>query len=207
MSKIFVISDLHFGHKNMALYRGFDSVEKHDDHIVKMWNSVVGKKDTVWVLGDLTMEKSSPYYNLDLLNGVKKIVLGNHDMPKPSHNLLMLQYVNSICGVVTDRKGRYMMTHIPVHPNELNRYSINIHGHLHSENIDDPRYINVSCENIDYTPIPLDDILDRRVLKKIFLKMAIMDCGLFEFRKRRRLKKELKQYNRPRNIFHPEMLK
>ena len=41
------ISDLHFGHKGLALnLRGFNSVEEHDSHIITMWNSVVtNKKD------------------------------------------------------------------------------------------------------------------------------------------------------------------
>ena len=59
MQKIFVISDLHFSHLNMALRRGFDNIEDHDNHIVEKWNSVVNSKDTVWILGDITMESQN----------------------------------------------------------------------------------------------------------------------------------------------------
>ena len=90
-TKVFVISDTHFGHKNMALYRGFSSVEEHDDYIVEKWNSVVGKRDTVYLLGDVTMEKATNYEILNKLNGVKKVVMGNHDIGK--HSKKLLEYV------------------------------------------------------------------------------------------------------------------
>ena len=156
--KVYIISDLHLGHKNMAIYRGFGSVEEHDQHIIDSWNSVVNKGDTIWILGDLTMEKSSEYYKLGLLNGNKKVVLGNHDMCKTSHNEKMLQYVNAVSGAVTDKKKGYVLTHIPIHPIELDRFKINIHGHLHEDIIGDERYINVCCEQLNYKPVLLNSL-------------------------------------------------
>ena len=82
MSNIFIIADLHLSHKNMAIKRGFKDETEHDNFIIEQWNSVVLKKDTVWILGDITMEKSTPYYLLNKLNGYKKVVLGNHDQPQ-----------------------------------------------------------------------------------------------------------------------------
>jgi calcineurin-like phosphoesterase family protein len=38
---------------------------------------------------------------------------------------------------------------------------INIHGHTHSRSIQDSRFINVSCENIGFTPIKLGDLLNK----------------------------------------------
>lgn len=35
MNKIRFISDLHFGHKNMAIRRGFKDEFEHDEHIIK----------------------------------------------------------------------------------------------------------------------------------------------------------------------------
>ena len=139
------------------MYRGFESVEEHDQHIIDCWNSVVTKGDTVWILGDISMEKSTEYHKLGLLKGYKKVVLGNHDMCKPSHNTEMLKYVNAICGAVTNKSKGYIMTHIPIHEFELTRFKKNIHGHVHKNTINDDRYVNVSCEAIDYTPILLTD--------------------------------------------------
>lgn len=169
MSRIFVISDLHFGHKNMAVKRGFETVEEHDEHIIAKWNSVVNKKDTVWILGDITMEKAN-FGILDRLQGIKNVILGNHDMPQ--HVPKMLEHVNKVCS--TWSKKNVILTHIPIHPRELQfRFRKNIHGHLHehkvmhtnlntgepSEIFEDERFVNVSCECVDFTPVPLNDLL------------------------------------------------
>ena len=159
MGNTFIISDLHFGHRNMAFHRGFQSVEEHDQHIIDCWNNVVTKGDTVWILGDISMEKATEYHKLGLLKGYKKVVLGNHDMCKPSHNVEMLKYVNAICGAVTNKSKGYILTHIPIHEFELQRFKKNIHGHVHENTISDSKYVNVSCEVINYTPQLLSDLL------------------------------------------------
>ena len=62
MSVIRYCSDPHFGHKNMAIRRGFKDEFEMNEHIVKCWNSVVSKKDVTYILGDITMEKATEYY-------------------------------------------------------------------------------------------------------------------------------------------------
>jgi calcineurin-like phosphoesterase family protein len=150
MGNIFLISDLHFGHRNMAIKRGFKDEIEHDNFIIQKWNSVVDKKDTVWILGDITMEKATSYPLLDKLNGFKKVVLGNHDQPQ--HIPALLKYVNSVCGLIK-YKG-FILSHCPIHETEIERYYKNIHGHVHENSLNDDRYINVSCEAVNYTPIP-----------------------------------------------------
>ncbi len=160
MSIVRFIADLHLGHTNMALHRGFSSVEEHDEHIIAKWNSVVTKRDITYILGDVTMEKSAPYPLLDRMNGVKHIVLGNHDRRQDAKRLL--QYAESIAGMI-QYKG-VMLTHCPIHPMELDyRFNKNIHGHIHEKVVllngsPDPRYICVSCEQVDYTPKTLQEL-------------------------------------------------
>jgi calcineurin-like phosphoesterase family protein len=164
MSIVRFIADLHFGHGNMAIKRGFATVEEHDEYIITKWNSVVNKRDITYILGDITMEKSTPYHLLDRLNGTKKVILGNHD--KPSHVPELLKYVNSVGGMV-QYKG-VVLTHCPIHPSELEyRFPFNVHGHIHDKQVMkmedgfeviDERYICVSCERINYTPKTLDEL-------------------------------------------------
>ncbi len=161
MSNVYAISDPHFGHENMAKRRGFSSVYDMDAYIIDKWNSVVNKRDTVWILGDITMEKTSPYYNLDALKGVKNVVLGNHDQPQ--HIPELLKYVNKVCGMMNMRKHSAILTHCPIHPQELDyRFGFNIHGHVHENTLEDRRYINVSCEAVDYTPQLLTTLIEER---------------------------------------------
>lgn len=175
----YFIGCLHLGHLNMARYRGFQDEYYHDENLIKCWNKVVNPKDIVWILGDITMEKTEPYYNLDLLNGIKKVVLGNHD--QAHHVPELLKYVDRVAGMV-DYKG-CALTHCPMHPSELSFYRANIHAHIHHINKlypcevpdsygresfilqnTDHKYINVDAKLIDYTPKTLNELLEQRNL-------------------------------------------
>lgn len=147
MSRVFLFSDPHFGHESMALKRGFKSAHEQDEFIIKNWNNQVSKRDLVYLLGDITMEKGD-YSVLNRLSGRKRIIGGNHDMPQ--HSKQLMEYVESISGMVK-YKG-FILTHCPIHESEIDRFRANIHGHIHDNVIEDARYINVSAEAIDYTP-------------------------------------------------------
>lgn len=159
MSKVYTIADLHFGHTNLIIHRGFNSVEEHDNLIISNWNKIITKRDVVYILGDICMEKDLYSQYLPKLNGIKNVVLGNHDMPQ--HMPSLMRYVNKVMGVY-DYKGG-VLTHCPVHPIEVQkgRYRFNIHGHIHEEVIHDERYICVSCEQVNYTPVLIEEILNK----------------------------------------------
>lgn len=160
MSVIRFCSDPHFSHRNMAIRRGFKDEIEMNEYIVTQWNKTVSKRDVTYILGDITMEKND-YEILNRLNGFKKIVLGNHD--KPQHSINLAHYVNSVAGMIDfkDKEfGKIILTHCPIHPQELQyRFSFNIHGHVHENSIDDKRYINVCMEMIDYTPKLLKELM------------------------------------------------
>jgi calcineurin-like phosphoesterase family protein len=112
----------------MAKRRGFSSIEEHDEHIIAKWNSVVNKRDVTYILGDMTMEKSSPYPLLDRLNGLKHVVLGNHDRRQDVPHLL--QYVESVGGMI-QYKG-VILTHCPIHPDPNLNIVSKKHSRTHS---------------------------------------------------------------------------
>lgn len=163
MSKVFFISDLHIGHKKIhefsgPLRGGVTSVEDHDAWILDRWNSVVEKRDTVWVLGDVCFDMEKLPL-LDKMFGNKILVLGNHD----KFDLPVYQkYFSKIYGFTT-YKGCWI-SHAPIHPEELrNRY--NIHGHVHHNTIPDQRYVNVCPEVLSGEPIEfarLQEIMSKR---------------------------------------------
>jgi calcineurin-like phosphoesterase family protein len=154
---VFFISDLHLGHENMAIKRGFSCADEMNEHIIKCWNSRIGKRDTIYILGDVTMEKKRDYPLLNILKGDKNVVLGNHDRRQDITE--MLKYVNSVAGMI-NYKSKIILTHCPIHPCELDyRFSHNIHGHVHENSLEDKRYINVSCEVVDYTPKIITELI------------------------------------------------
>lgn len=155
MGQVHVISDLHLGHNNLAIHRGFLNADIQDEYIISQWNSVITKRDTVWILGDITMEHHKHYYKLDMLNGIKNVVGGNHD--SPNHTKKMMVYINKYCGCYS-YKG-FIMTHIPIHESCLEgRFRKNIHGHIHEHDINNDKYINVSAEKLDYKPILINEL-------------------------------------------------
>ncbi len=155
----YFISDLHFGHENMAIKRGFSCADEMNEYIIQQWNSVVNKKDTVYCLGDITMEKTRDYPLLLRLNGFINVVLGNHDLRQ--HVPLLLEYVNSVAGMI-NYKSSIILTHCPIHPSEMDhRFTHNIHGHVHEKTLNDTRYVNVSCEAVNYIPKTLEQLIEK----------------------------------------------
>jgi calcineurin-like phosphoesterase family protein len=165
-----VCADTHFGHNNMAIKRGFNDSFYHDEYIVDHWNRNINKRDVTYILGDVTMEKRTNYDILDRLNGMKIVVLGNHD--DKNHVRSLLEHVDHVAGCVKLRvNGKSVfLTHVPVHPMEFDyRLDYNIHGHIHDLKVknqhgriwkDDSRYICVSMEQIKYIPKELNLLIN-----------------------------------------------
>ncbi len=160
MANVFLISDTHFGHKNICVFtredgsplRPWDDVEKMDEDMIERWNSVVRPNDVVYHLGDVVINRRS-LETLSRLHGDKRLILGNHDI---FDNSDYLRYFKRLHG--SFKLDEFLLTHIPVHADSVARWAKgNIHGHIHAQDIDDHRYLNVSVEMIDYKPIALED--------------------------------------------------
>ena len=86
MSRVFYHSDWHFNHTFVAGTRGYATSQEHDDALIERINSVVTKRDHVWVLGDVFMGSiTEGLKQCARVNGVKHLVLGNHDAAHPLH--------------------------------------------------------------------------------------------------------------------------
>lgn len=104
MSNTFFTSDTHFNHQLVSRLRGFDSTEKHDEHVVWAWNKRVRPADVVWHLGDVGMGKLERFaHYLEQLNGTIHLITGNHDRCAPGvrttaaeHQPEWLQYFVSV---------------------------------------------------------------------------------------------------------------
>lgn len=176
-SNIFLSSDYHFGHDNLYKQRHegeslvrpeFSSSAEADEIIIERHNSIVRPNDRVYILGDICFHKSH-LHKLGRMNGKKVLIKGNHDTCSLKE---YQRYVEDIRGASCLRRipnGRnVIMTHIPIHTQELDRYILNPHGHTHNtlvmntvSGLPDPRYFCVCLEQNNYYPVPVEKLVER----------------------------------------------
>ena len=167
----FVIADLHLGHENICKFtrdsgeklRPWDNVDEMNAALITNWNTTVRDTDKVYVLGDFTVNKKFVHLGSQL-NGRKILVAGNHDNATPQ--MYMDAGFEDVVGCYVMYKKNIIMSHIPLHPHQLNRFSGgNMHGHLHDLRVRrdfsdaiDGRYLCVSVEqpHVSYKPLLLD---------------------------------------------------
>lgn len=173
MSTTFVISDTHFGHDNILKFERddgtrlrpqFTTTTEMDEHMIERWNSVVRPQDKVYHLGDVAMKKQ--YIGLlHRCNGHKRLVRGNHDIFSTKTYLEVFEEIHGIRVF----EG-LALTHVPLHPDCIKKQWTNIHGHLHNNH--GPmhlgvKYLNVSVEMIDYTPVSLEELRDEIAFRQV----------------------------------------
>lgn len=157
------MSDPHFGHRNILGFettsRPYADVDEMNWTIMNNINSLVMPTDTLYILGDIAF--NSHHHLLDHIQAQKIIiVLGNHDYPNKLAT--MMKPGRKFAGCL-EYKG-CILTHIPVHDSQKQRFRANIHGHLHSYAINDPWYYNVGMERHDMAPISWKE-LEKRLPK------------------------------------------
>lgn len=174
MPKRYCIADLHLDHVNILKHcrQQFHHIWDMNETIIENWNKTVREKDIVYLLGDICWTLESFAY-LRRLNGRIKIVLGNHDLFQVDKYLEVAEVVCGADQIVQKDFGKIVLTHIPVHTQQLKpvikgdkegnatgRFRLNVHGHLHTEKVNDVRYRCVSCEQVNFTPILIDEIVE-----------------------------------------------
>ena len=181
MGKIFLTSDLHFGHDRGFLYepRGFSSIEDHDKAVIENWNAVVSPEDDVYILGDLMLNDNDHGVEcLKQLNGNIHIIFGNHDTAARQKLYEDLGYdILRWAEVIKYKKYHFYLSHYPTFTGNLDAESlhqcaINLYGHTHQQHNfyqDIPFMYHVGCDSHNNTPILLDDILDE-------IKAKVYEC-------------------------------
>ena len=170
MPNIFVISDTHFNHDLILTFkdyigkpvRDFDSVEQMNECMLDNWNDTVGPNDTVIHCGDVLFGMDKVEWleaNFAKLPGKKRLVLGNHDNVKhlaPFFKDIQL-WIDSVPGII--------FTHTPLHTSTLaekhrwNGQMLNAHGHIHSNPSPEGPYKCVCVEQINFTPISVEELV------------------------------------------------
>jgi len=170
------MGDMHLGHDNIITFvdnkgeriRPFESIEEHDETLIRNYNELVKPEDSVYFLGDLVMNRKY-LGKLARFMGHKKLIKGNHDIFKledyaPHFEDIMSYRIYPQHGII--------FSHIPVHPCQLERrFKVNGHGHTHGHDVPaykdgkgcawgDKRYLNLCPEKTGFKPVSLDDVLE-----------------------------------------------
>lgn len=148
--KIFISSDIHFHHRNILKHcperqaicgaKDENDVETWDKWMVEKWNTIIGKKDIVYILGDFIFgSQESARKLLDKLHGKKFLILGNHDKGVDKLENYFEQITQQ--KLVTFKKSNFdfldedfqiFMCHYPMVTWASKHYGvINAHGHCH----------------------------------------------------------------------------
>ena len=178
MNKFFVTSDQHFNHENIIKYcdRHFSSVEEMNEEMIKRWNTVVSKDDTVFVLGDFFMGRLTEIEDiLSRLNGHIMLVEGNHDKDNRITTMTLYGNVKNLGPLfIMDYRGiNIVMCHYPINfdlrdmVSRTSKKMVFLYGHIHNlapKGLDRGCFYHVGVDTNDFTPVNLDSIIDE-VLK------------------------------------------
>lgn len=166
MTRTFIYSDPHFYHNNIIKYenRPFSSVEEMNETIIKNHNSIIKKKDWVFILGDFALAgKEATEKICNRLNGYKILIIGNHDKHRGIKAWLNLGF-DEVYRFPVIIHNFFILSHIPMYINNNMPY-LNIHGHTHGNSMKSDNFINVSLDVTNFMPLSLNKILEDCVIK------------------------------------------
>ncbi|NTF31798.1 hypothetical protein [Rhizobium skierniewicense] len=161
----FYISDTHFLHTNIIAMqpRPFSSIDEHDEHLIRAWNSVVGLDDIVYHLGDFAfslLEKADRIrWIFSRLSGRKYLMYGNHDL---RHGELHPTIANLPWAArpegflfVEDEGQKIVLSHYAQRSWQWeHKGGFHFYGHAHGrlQGIGRSRDVGVDLPDVSYTP-------------------------------------------------------
>lgn len=195
MGNIWFTSDTHWNHRNIVRgttqwdtstteskqrVRDFDTIEEHNETLIKNFNSVVKHDDILWHLGDWSFggHESIKKFRDQLHCRNINLVFGNHDqhiepIDSPYRNLFSsVQYYKELSYRIDSAKsGRYGKTKIILSHfafrvwNQSHHGTIHLYGHSHGTLPGIGKSMDVGVDTNNLYPYHLDEIIDR--FKKI----------------------------------------
>ncbi|KKL59629.1 hypothetical protein LCGC14_2213400 [marine sediment metagenome] len=172
MSEIFVTSDTHFNHSGM-LQNGreaFSSVSEMDEVLIDGINATVGRKDTLYHLGDFCWQASRAGHYRQRINVRHLLVTqGNHDAASLRKHVSQMELM-----LFPKIRGRnFHLSHYPLLSWRKREHGgIHLYGHSHGKFEDqlnelwpDRMAMDVSVDHIhrltgEWRPIHIEAILE-----------------------------------------------
>lgn len=194
--KIFITSDTHFNHSNMITWENMpkrfifnsqpklkkgtpefdlnilkEDTIKMNETIINNWNSVVGKDDLVYHLGDFAFASANKTIEIiKRLNGNIHLIIGNHDnyklLKKIKDFFVNVDHYKEIRYLYEDKKYHICMMHYPIQQwNRMQYNSMMLCGHSHGSLNHEVKEghikydVGIDTDLSNFYPILLDDII------------------------------------------------
>ncbi len=160
----FVFSDPHFNSERIISlgHRPFKDVYDMNKTLIRNYNSVVGKQDICYWLGDVMYDASKEKVAniLRQLRGRKYLIMGNHDRGHSETWWLSCGFDKVFSHPIYDAENYIILSHEPLEEFGNTPPIANIHGHIHIQPYDFSNHaqcINVCVEKTGYKPVPLSN--------------------------------------------------
>lgn len=189
MNNIYFTSDPHFNHKNIVRgesawikntqetqnTRNFDTLEEHNQALVKSWNSIVKHNDILYCLGDWSFSGHESIKAFRNQLGCQNIhlILGNHDQHIEPVDSPYRGCFNSVQHVLQfdlklglsktgymGKQGFFLSHYSHQVWNKHNKGKIHLFGHSHGTLKGIGKSMDVGVDTNDLYPYHLDEILD-----------------------------------------------
>lgn len=147
---VWAISDVHFGDKEL---RAGMPGRPSDEQLVKNINSLVGRKDTLLLLGDV-----GDVEYVKQLRGYKVLIAGNHDAGMSNYSDIF----NEVYEGALIIGEKLILSHEPVNIPWL----FNLHGHDH-KGAKRANHLNVCADVVGYFPVNLNQFLKQGPTSKV----------------------------------------
>lgn len=171
MPNTFFTADTHWNHDNIRRYsnRPFASVEEMNEALINNWNAVVGPGDTVYHLGDFSLNRGGSKKNTrtirQRLAGNILFIRGNHDKDIEQYRDCF-GWIKDVAMVQVEKQEIFLSHYAHRVWNKSHHNAWHLYGHSHGSLLDDPTSLSFDC-GVDchgYKPISFDQV--RRLMAK-----------------------------------------
>lgn len=156
---IYFTADWHLWHENMLTLSGRNFKKCNQMHklLLRNHNDIVGPEDTLYIVGDVYWKSSVEELRrmMENYNGIKKLILGNHDRLKPFEYMEagFYQVATWLC------VEEFILVHDPAYT-ALNPDRNHICGHVHDlfkrcKNVLNVG-VNVGVDVWDFKPVSIE---------------------------------------------------
>lgn len=158
------VSDTHWSETRITpafnpFFRPFKSVKEQNETMVAKINSIVGKDDELFHIGDVSVDIDGIKFMDKIKCKNRTLILGNYDVDDPDKMPVLLKAFNHrVFDSMDFSLGDGTWIHMNHYPTKAVDNMFNIVGHIHGLWKVQPNMVNVGVDAWHFLPVSLDQI-------------------------------------------------